>query len=95
MAELCRKYAVNPTVFYGWKEKFIEGGKQALTRSRRNEGGGDLQGCWASYRYENDEYSMPATVYSCEESITALSNLMSAQLLGETKWSYTADIATL
>jgi transposase-like protein len=43
VAELCRKYAVNPTVFYGWKEKFIEAGKQALTRSRRNEGGGDLQ----------------------------------------------------
>ena len=43
MAELCRKYAVNPTVFYAWKEKFIEAGKQALTRSRRNEGGGELQ----------------------------------------------------
>jgi transposase-like protein len=43
MAELCRKYAVNPTVFYGWKEKFIEGGKQALTRSRRNGGEGELQ----------------------------------------------------
>ena len=43
MAELCRKYDVNPTVFYGWKEKFIEGGKQALTRSRRNGGEGELQ----------------------------------------------------
>ena len=43
IAELCRKYAVNPTVFYAWKENFIEAGKQALTRSRRNGGGGDLQ----------------------------------------------------
>jgi transposase-like protein len=43
VAELCRKYAVNPTVFYAWKEKFIEGGKQALTRSRGNEGGEELQ----------------------------------------------------
>ena len=43
VAELCRKYAVNPTVFYAWKERFIEGGKQALTRSRGNEGGGELQ----------------------------------------------------
>jgi transposase-like protein len=43
MAELCRKYAVNPTVFYAWKEKFIEAGKEALTRSRRNDGGGELQ----------------------------------------------------
>ena len=43
IAELCRKYAVNPTVFYAWKEKFIEAGKQALTRSRRKEGEGELQ----------------------------------------------------
>jgi len=43
VAELCRKYAVNPTVFYAWKEKFIEGGKQALTQSRRNAGEGTLQ----------------------------------------------------
>jgi transposase len=43
LAELCRKYAVNPTVFYAWRTRFIEGGKQALTRPRRNEGGGMLQ----------------------------------------------------
>jgi len=43
VAELCRKYAVNPVVFYGWKEKFIEAGKQALTRSKRNGGAGELQ----------------------------------------------------
>ena len=43
VAELCRKHAVNPTVFYAWKEKFIEAGKQALTRSRRKAGEGELQ----------------------------------------------------
>ena len=43
VADLCRKYAVNPVVFYAWKEKFIEGGKQALARSRRSEGEGGLQ----------------------------------------------------
>ena len=31
--ELCRKYNVSPGVFYAWWEKFIDGGKQALTRS--------------------------------------------------------------
>jgi transposase-like protein len=31
LAELCRKYAVSPTVFYHWKEKFIEGGRLALS----------------------------------------------------------------
>jgi transposase-like protein len=31
IAELCRKYSVNPNVFYHWKEKFIQGGKLALS----------------------------------------------------------------
>jgi len=43
VAELCRKYAVNPVVFYAWKEKFIEGGKKALTRSRRKGEEGEFQ----------------------------------------------------
>ncbi len=40
IAELCRKYALTPALFYHWREKFIEGGKQALTSSKRNSGGG-------------------------------------------------------
>ena len=43
MAELCRKYAVTPTLFYRWKEKFIDGGKHALSGSRRNGGGEEFQ----------------------------------------------------
>lgn len=31
VAELCRKYAVSPAVFYQWREKFIHGGKLALS----------------------------------------------------------------
>ena len=31
LAELCRKYAVSPGVFYQWREKFIDGGKLALS----------------------------------------------------------------
>ena len=31
VAELCRKYNLNPNVFYNWKQKFIEGGKIALS----------------------------------------------------------------
>ena len=30
LAELCRKYNLKPNVFYGWKQKFIEGGKMAF-----------------------------------------------------------------
>lgn len=31
LAELCRKYAINPNVFYRWKQRFIDGGKAALS----------------------------------------------------------------
>jgi transposase-like protein len=41
-AELCRKYALTPTLFNYWRTRFIEGGKQALSASRRN-GGGEAQ----------------------------------------------------
>ena len=42
-AELCRKYAVTPTLFNYWRTRFIDGGKQALSSSRRNGGGEVLQ----------------------------------------------------
>ena len=36
-AELCRKHNLSPRVFYSWKEKFLEGEKQALsTRNGKN-----------------------------------------------------------
>jgi transposase len=31
MSDLCRKYNLTPATFYQWKEKFIHGGKLALT----------------------------------------------------------------
>ena len=36
VAELCRKYNLNPNVFYNWKQKFIEGGKMALSGSSKD-----------------------------------------------------------
>lgn len=42
-AELCRKYVVTPTLFNYWRTRFIDGGKQALSGSRRNGGGEVLQ----------------------------------------------------
>ena len=35
VAELCRKYNLNPNVFYNWKQKFIEGGRMALSGSNK------------------------------------------------------------
>lgn len=42
IAELCRKYQITPVVFYSWRQRFIDGGKAALTtdrRTNRNNGG--------------------------------------------------------
>ncbi len=33
---ICLRMNLRPNVFYGWKQKFIEGGKMALTGSGEN-----------------------------------------------------------
>ena len=42
VAELCRKYNLKPNVFYAWKQRFIEGGKLALTSSKQENVNKDL-----------------------------------------------------
>lgn len=42
VAELCRKYNLSPTLFYQWKERFLEGGKTALA-GRNGDAGRHLQ----------------------------------------------------
>jgi len=43
VAELCRKYNLNPNVFYNWKQKFIEGGRMALSDSTKGNINKDLE----------------------------------------------------
>ena len=43
VAELCRKYNLNPNVFYNWKQKFIEGGRMALSGSSKGNINKDLE----------------------------------------------------
>ncbi|MDR4512119.1 MAG: transposase [Nitrososphaeraceae archaeon] len=43
VAELCRKYNLNPNVLYNWKQKFIEGGKSALSCSSKDNINKDLE----------------------------------------------------
>jgi transposase-like protein len=31
ISELCRKYGLSQTIYYKWRDKFLEGGKKALT----------------------------------------------------------------
>ncbi len=42
VAELCRKYNVNPNQYYVWKQRFIEGGKLALTSTKQENVNKDL-----------------------------------------------------
>ncbi|MDG6995474.1 MAG: transposase [Nitrososphaerota archaeon] len=35
-SELCRKHSVGPNAFYSWREKFIQGGKLALSGSLKD-----------------------------------------------------------
>lgn len=39
IAEICRKYQISETLFYRWRDKFLEAGKQGLTD--RNGTGAD------------------------------------------------------
>ena len=43
VAELCRKYNLNPNVLYNWKQKFIEGGRMALSGSTKGNINKDLE----------------------------------------------------
>jgi len=38
MSELCRKYSLTPNTFYQWREKFIHGGKLALSGGLKDPG---------------------------------------------------------
>ncbi len=42
VAELCRKHNVTPNAFYGWKDKFLDGGKLALAGSLKTSPGEEL-----------------------------------------------------
>ena len=38
IAELCRKHGISQTTFYKWRDKFLEGGKQALLSNGHAKG---------------------------------------------------------
>ncbi|MEM3791085.1 MAG: transposase [Thermoproteota archaeon] len=35
--EICRRYGIFPTQLSKWKQQFLEGGKEALSRNRRGD----------------------------------------------------------
>ena len=42
-AEICRRYGIFPTQLSKWKQQFLEGGKDALSRNRRGDERGDRE----------------------------------------------------
>ena len=36
--EVCREHAISETLFYGWREKLLEGGREALAGKEERQG---------------------------------------------------------
>ena len=36
VAELCRKYKISETIYYRWRDKFLEGGRKAFLCSEKD-----------------------------------------------------------
>ena len=34
VSEICRKYGISQSLYYKWRDRFLEAGKQSLNRSR-------------------------------------------------------------
>lgn len=52
VAEICRKHAIHPTVFYKWNKEFLEAGKKRLTGDSQREATSDEVG---ALRKENQQ----------------------------------------
>jgi len=37
VAEICREHGISQTLYYRWRDKFLEGGKKALTNGYRDD----------------------------------------------------------
>ncbi len=41
--EVCREHAISETLYYGWREKLLEGGREALAGKEERQGGRELR----------------------------------------------------
>ena len=41
--EVCREHAISETLFYGWREKLLEGGREALAGKEERQGERELR----------------------------------------------------
>ena len=54
VAEICRKYNVTPHTFYAWKERFVEGGKNAIAEGTRAKHRSGINGS-SNMQKENED----------------------------------------
>ena len=41
--EVCREHAISETLYYGWREKLLEGGREALAGKEERQGERELR----------------------------------------------------
>ena len=41
--EVCREHAISETLYYGWREKLLEGGREALAGKEERQGQRELR----------------------------------------------------
>src|ERR687888_460819 len=41
--EICREHAISETLYYGWREKLLEGGREMLAGKEERQGGRGLR----------------------------------------------------
>jgi transposase len=41
--EVCREHAISETLYYGWREKLLEGGRESLARKEERAGERELR----------------------------------------------------
>ena len=67
MKEVCREHAISETLFYGWREKLLEGGREALAGKEERAGERELR-----RRVAELERALGRKTYELEIAVKAL-----------------------
>jgi len=65
--EVCREHAISETLFYGWREKLLEGGREALAGKEERAGERELR-----RRVAELERALGRKTYELEIAVKAL-----------------------
>ena len=67
MKEVCREHAISETLYYGWREKLLEGGREALAGKEERQGERELR-----RRVAELERALGRKTYELEIAVKAL-----------------------